>query len=250
MVSRLTVSCVLIASAGLMAVACGDDEGSGGDPVSGTAGSTAGRGTVVSGNGGRGSAGMTGATPGRGGRGQMTCPAGEPATGGACMPGSGDCRYGSRMCDCLSESSTWVCWAMSDCPTVTPAEQSACPAVGISCDLAAGGECECEDTGWNCGNQFCPPAEPAVATECDEGRGMCPYGERTCECADDVWACWSPADCPTTPPVNRSMCPMVGVSCTYEGGDCACRGSGWRCDRGVPQPMPTDDAGTEMPPAP
>ena len=245
MYSRLAMSCVITALVGLVSVACGDDEGSEDGPV-GTAGTSAGN-TSVSGRGagtaGRGTAGASG----RGGRGTpqtQMCPMAEPANGEACMPARGDCMFGERVCDCITPANTWACWSpTTDCPTTVPAEQSMCPVVGISCELAMGAECECEATGWNCGNQFCPAAEPAPGGACEEGRGTCTFGARTCDCVDDVWACWNPADCPATPPVERSMCTTIGMNCPYMGGSCACEMRGWNCSRGVMQPEPETDAG-------
>lgn len=239
--SRLAVSCVITAFVGFVSVACGDDEGSGDDPIgaSGTSAGTAG----ASGRSGSGAAaGASGRGSGRGGQMQM-CPMTEPANGETCMPARGTCMFDTRICDCISGTNTWACWAPTDCPTTAPPEQSMCPVVGMSCGLGMGRECECEANGWNCGNQFCPAAEPAPGGACEEGRGQCTFGTRTCDCTDDVWACWNPADCPATPPVERSMCTTVGMVCPFEGGSCECEMRGWNCSRGVMQPMPADDAG-------
>ena len=241
--SRLAMSCVITALVGLVSVACGDDEGSGEGPV-GAGGTSAGQ-SSVSGRGAAGTGRGTAGAGGRSGRGStmQMCPMAEPANGESCVNGRGTCMFGTRVCDCLSGSNTWACWAPSDCPTSAPPEQSMCPVVGMSCGLAMNQECECEANGWNCGNQFCPPAEPAPGGACEEGRGQCMFGTRTCDCTDDVWACWNPADCPATPPLENSMCPSVGMNCPYMGGSCTCETGGWDCSRGVMQPDPGTDAG-------
>jgi hypothetical protein len=241
--SRLAISCVITALVGLVSVACGDDEGGGDEPVGGT-GVTAGR----SGSSGRGASGAGAAGAGAGGRGArgpvtQMCPMTEPMNGATCTPARGSCTFGTRTCDCISDTSTWACWAPSDCPTTVPAEQSMCPVVGMSCELGMGDDCECEATGWDCGNQFCPAAEPAPGGACEEGSGQCTFGTRICDCTDDVWACWNPSDCPATAPLEDSMCPLTGMVCPFMGGNCTCETGGWDCQRGVMQPDPGTDAG-------
>ena len=226
--------------------ACGDDDdpGTGNTAGSGNSG-RGGTGTGASGRGGTGgtggtSAGSAGRDGGTGLPGQQVCPTAEPANGAACQPGRGDCMFGTKICDCLNESDTWVCWdPATDCPTTQPAEQSACPTVGIECELPGAqgqgnDDCECTAVGWDCGGQFCPPAEPAAAAPCDNGDGTCMYGTRICDCINqtDTWACWDPADCPATQPAEQAACDTVGMSCDYEpvgGNECDCTAEGWDC---------------------
>jgi hypothetical protein len=88
------------------------------------------------------------------------CPATEPANGGMCVTGRGDCEFGTRICDCINDTDTWACWDPADCPANPPAEDSACPLVGMECPYGSGGgqgggdECDCETTGWDCGGAF------------------------------------------------------------------------------------------------
>jgi hypothetical protein len=183
-------------------------------------------------------------------QGQM-CPAAEPENGDSCTPARGDCMFGTRVCDCINDTSMWVCWdPATDCPATPPAQQDACELVGIDCEYDQGGQggeggqgnqfgqggndCECTDTGWDCGVQFCPAAEPASASTCEPGDGECMYGARICECLNDsdTWACWDPADCPTTEPAQQSACDPVGMECDYSatgGNDCDCEDTGWDC---------------------
>jgi hypothetical protein len=248
MFSRLTISCVIGTLAALtLVMACGDDSGSGSEEESGSGGSSAGRSgsSSTAGVGGSGTAGTSGRGAGRGmmGGGQQMCQAGKPTLGSACTPASGNCRYGSEMCDCAADTSAWICWALADCPTSLPAEMSSCDTVGMACTVATD-DCSCTATGWNCGHQYCPPAEPALGSECQNGDGTCPYGGRTCECASSMWSCWSPSDCPATVPERSAMCTIPGIVCPYEGGDCTCQNNNsWRCGRGVMRPMPPEDAG-------
>jgi hypothetical protein len=229
--------CLVLAIFGSVLIACGgDDSGSDTNTVA-TAG-TAGRGLppVPS------RTGSAGSGSGIRGNAQM-CPMTEAEATGSCTPTRGNCPFGDRVCDCSSETMAWACWAPSDCPTTVPAEQSECSVVGMSCSPARGDNCTCTAQGWNCGNQICPAAEPALGGACQEGDGQCSYGTRTCECEDDVWVCWDPAtDCPAAPPRDQATCSLVGVSCEYEGGSCSCRESGWRCGRRVMND-PEEDAG-------
>jgi hypothetical protein len=181
------------------------------------------------GTGGGGTGGFTGG---------QACPSAEPANGGMCTPGPGDCMFGARICDCPGNTSTWVCWdPATDCPATQPAERDACMLVGVECEYGqgpGGGDCECGEMGWDCGGQFCPAAEPASASTCEPGPGVCMYGARICECNNDMdtWACWDPADCPATQPAEQAACDPVGMTCDYEaqgGNDCDCEATGWDC---------------------
>ena len=96
--------------------------------------------------GGRGFGGRTG---GAGRMGAMMCPATEPAGGGTCTPGRGDCMFGTRVCDCPNDTMTWSCWDPEDCPDTAPADMSACTTVGMQCEYGRGG-CDCETGGWDC----------------------------------------------------------------------------------------------------
>ncbi|HET6338016.1 MAG TPA: hypothetical protein VFG30_32565 [Polyangiales bacterium] len=147
--------------------------------------------------------------------------------------------FGTKICDCPNDTSVWLCWdPATDCPATQPAEQSACSVVGIDCEFAqpqGGGQggsndCECTDTGWDCGGQFCPPAEPAAATTCEGGDGVCAYDARVCDCDQSIWACWNKSDCPATTPVEASACTLQGMICEYAGGDCECDDAAWECD--------------------
>lgn len=162
----------------------------------------------------------------------------EPKTGDTCMPMRGTCMFGSKVCDCLNGMNTWACWdPATDCPAMRPAERDACNVLGSQCRYGmgrTGGGCQCTDMGWDCGRQYCPPAEPASATMCEPGPGTCMYSTRICECGNDtnMWACWDPADCPASQPAEQSTCDPVGMTCDYGeqgGNDCDCEATGWDC---------------------
>lgn len=264
MSGRLRLGSIMTVFAwGLIAAACGDDDTSGNDAGSagragsaggragsaggsaGSAGGGAGSGAVGNAGGRTGGAGVGGASAsgaGRGGNSGSTaqvCPSAEPANGEACQSGRGDCMFGTKICDCPNDTSVWLCWdPATDCPATQPAEQSACSVVGIDCEFAqpqgggqgGGNDCECTDTGWDCGGQFCPPAEPAAATTCEGGDGVCAYDARVCDCDQSIWACWNKSDCPATTPVEASACTLQGMICEYAGGDCECDDAAWECD--------------------
>jgi hypothetical protein len=261
---RLRIGSIMTVFAwGLIAAACGAEETSGNDAGSGgRAGSAGGRagsagGSAGSAGGGAGSSavgntggagvGVGGASAPGAGRGgtagsgstAQVCPSAEPANGEACQSGRGDCMFGTKICDCPNDTSVWICWdPATDCPATQPAEQSACSVVGIDCEYAqpqgggqgGGNDCECTDTGWDCGGQFCPPAEPAAATTCEGGDGVCTYDARVCDCDQSIWACWNKSDCPATTPVEASACTLQGMICEYAGGECECDDAAWECD--------------------
>ena len=247
--SRLKWSCVIVTIVGLVGVACGDDDGSADEPNTALGGRFS-----VGGSGGTGGAG--GATGrgrgfGFGGRGSFgqQCPMDEPAASETCTPAMGSCTFGTRICDCISGTNSWACWSQSDCPTSVPAEQSSCPVVGMTCSPMRGQNCNCTDSGWDCGNQFCPAAEPAVGGMCEGGDGECTYGARTCDCDSSVWSCWNRSDCPTEVPPRGATCAIDGMICPFMGGTCECTRSmmsgnmTWSCGRGVTRPDPDADAG-------
>jgi hypothetical protein len=174
---------------------------------------------------------------------QTACPMAEPASGSACTNVRGECMFSGRVCDCL-DNDTWACWNPADCPAAMPAEQAACTTVGMSCeyrrsDAGAGGECDCETTGWDCGRQFCPPAKPALGGQCESGDGTCSYSGEVCDCRNRMWACWNPSDCPATAPAENAACTVNGMVCPYSPGSCECDNLSWDCTR-VPRPA---DAG-------
>jgi hypothetical protein len=231
-----TVVWCLIAAACAEHKAAGNAAGNGGrsgssgsNPGSAGLGTAGGAGSAAAGRGG-----MAGS-----GSGAQVCPPGAPATGEACVAGRGDCMYGTRICDCSNDTDVWLCWdPTTDCPATQPAEQAACPMLGIECEYdppqgsgqRGGNDCECSDTGWDCGGQFCPPAEPAAASACEGGDGVCMYGARVCDCDQSAWACWNPSDCPATAPAEASACPLQGMACEYPGGECECDDAAWECD--------------------
>jgi hypothetical protein len=267
MSTRINTGLIILGLAcGAIATACGDDDAAS-PGASGSGGRTAGRGGATAGSGGatnaaagggsggggalatsgtNGGAGVGGRTggagsaggAGRAGNAAQVCPSAEPATGEVCVNGRGECTFGTRNCDCNNDSLTWVCWdPTTDCPATKPAEQAACSVVGVDCEFASdtgqGGNdgCECTDTGWDCGGQFCPPAEPAAASACQGGDGVCTYGGRTCDCDSSIWVCWDPTtDCSATPPIDASACTLEGVICEYPTGDCECDTLAWECD--------------------
>lgn len=236
---RLQGVCLAFAIIGSVLMACGGDDESSSSGNQATAGETARSLPPVPAR--TGSAGSS--TGGVWGNSQM-CPMTEAEATGSCTPARGNCPYGDRVCDCISDTMSWACWALSDCPTTVPAEQSECSVLGMSCSPARGENCRCTAEGWDCGNQVCPAEEPALGGACEEGDGECTYGSRTCVCEDDVWACWDPAtDCPATPPADESACSILNASCAYEGGRCTCGENGWRCGRRVMNDPPDEDAG-------
>lgn len=167
----------------------------------------------------------------------IVCPPVQPMSGGSCVPGSGNCMFGGLICDCINDTDTWARWDPADCPATQPAEQAACNPIGMECPYGGGGQggntCDCTDTGWDCGTQFCPATEPAAAGTCEGGDGVCTFGGRVCDCDSRIWACWNVSDCPATPPVIDSACPLDGMICDYGGGSCECGTPGWDCDNGV-----------------
>jgi hypothetical protein len=230
--------CLVLAIFGSVLMACGGDDEAAGTGNQVTAGETARNLPPVPAR--TGSAGSGTGVLGN----QQMCPMTEAEATGTCTPSRGNCPFGERVCDCSNETMSWACWAPSDCPTTVPAEQSECSVVGMSCSPARGDNCSCTAQGWNCGNQVCPAAEPSAGSACEEGDGQCTFGARTCECEDDVWACWNPAtDCPAAPPLDDASCTIIGISCEYEGGSCDCEDSGWQCGRRVMNDPPEEDAG-------
>lgn len=80
--------------------------------------------------------------------------------------------------------------------------------------------------------QMCPMTEAEATGSCTPARGNCPFGDRVCDCSSETmsWACWAPADCPTTVPAEQSECGTVGMSCAPARGDnCTCTAQGWNC---------------------
>jgi hypothetical protein len=235
---RLQGVCLAFAIVGSVLMACGGDDESSGTGNQATAGEPARPLQPVPSR-----TGSAGSSSGIFGSSQM-CPMTEAEATGSCTPSRGNCPFGDRVCDCVSDSMSWACWATSDCPTAVPAEQSACSVVGMSCSLSRNDTCRCTAEGWDCGNVVCPASEPASGSACEEGDGECTFGSRTCVCEDDAWACWDPAtDCPATPPLDNSTCSILNASCAYEGGSCSCGESGWRCGRRVMNDPPEEDAG-------
>jgi hypothetical protein len=237
-----------LVTAALLAVlsACGsDDKDKDGDALA-DASSPVGTG---GGDGGRridpGAIGADGGLirPGNNGGGNNTapaqvCPAAQPANATACTPGRGDCDYGTTVtCDCPDQSKVWQCLDTKDCPAAAPAERAACTSVGLECEYRMAGaprqdatECECAANGWNCGRQFCPPAEPAAGAACEGGDGTCNFGGRVCDCTRRQWTCWNASDCPAAPPVAAGMCPTVNMVCDYPSDECSCTSRGWECE--------------------
>jgi hypothetical protein len=214
----------------------GADAGASSGDANMAGGSDTGTGSGTSGDAGRG---MDAGTRGDGGGGQrpvQECPATVPANGSACVSGRGDCTIGSTFCDCPSDTQQWICWNPADCPAQAPAERAACTLVGMACDIAGSTpadedlECECTAQGWDCGRQVCPASEPASATACEGGDGVCSYGARTCDCGNRQWLCWNASDCPASPPADNSACPLERMLCEYPSGDCECTRRGWDCE--------------------
>ena len=204
------LSAMLLASAG-----CGDDDdddggGSGKGGASGSSGSSsAGSGGASGGSGGSGAG--SGGSGGNQSMNPAECPATAPASDAACTVIDLECEYGEMECDCDEQGGAMaLTW---DCSTNGPPPM-----------------------------QMCPAAEPAGGSACEEGRGDCEFGSRICDCVDDLWACWDPADCPATPPAVDSACNPVGMECPYGDGECECEDSGWDCDDDVTG-MPDIDAG-------
>jgi hypothetical protein len=208
--------------------------------------------STASGDGGSGGAsrsdggGATGADASRGfprgdggsilGRGRQDCPATRPSNGSACVPGRGECTLGAATCDCLDDSSKWVCWEPSDCPSAAPAEAAACNLVGIACSYREGDagraelDCSCTAAGWDCGRQICPPTEPSAGGACTSGDGTCSIGGRVCDCRSRAWVCWNASDCPATQPTNATACAVERMVCEYPQGDCECGRAGFECE--------------------
>jgi hypothetical protein len=132
------------------------------------------------------------------------------------------------------------------CPEERPMNGSSCDDRGQVCEYDQG-DCTCNTASmagfgqiaWDCPFQFmaqmCPPQEPQPGAACMSVFGECPYGDsKVCDCADetDMWSCWNPADCPTTPPENMSACDPVGMECEYDDTmmDCDCTAEGWDCE--------------------
>lgn len=79
--------------------------------------------------------------------------------------------------------------------------------------------------------QMCPMTEAEATGSCTPARGSCTFGTRVCDCIEETmaWACWSPSDCPTAAPPERSACSVVGMTCEPAGSDCTCTAQGWDC---------------------
>jgi len=180
------------------------------------------------------------------GRGRQECPTSRPANGSSCVPGRGECTLGAATCDCLDESSKWICWEPSDCPSALPAEAAACTLVGIECSYREGDagrserDCSCTSAGWDCGRQLCPAAEPSTGGACESGDGVCTFGGRVCDCRSRAWVCWNASDCPAAQPVAASACAVERMTCDYPQGDCECTRGGFDCEG---QRMPPRDGG-------
>jgi hypothetical protein len=170
------------------------------------------------------------------GRGRQECPTSRPTNGSACVPGRGECTIGPATCDCLDETSKWICWEPSDCPSALPAEAAACTLVGIECayrQADAGRnelDCSCTSAGWDCGRQLCPPAEPSPGGTCESGDGVCTFGARVCDCRGRAWVCWNASDCPASQPLTGTACPVERMLCAYPPGDCECTRGGFSCE--------------------
>jgi hypothetical protein len=90
----------------------------------------------------------------------QTCPTTAPTNGTTCEPGRGNCDYSATsVCDCNRDNNMWACWDPADCPATQPANDEACPLVGMECNYGNGGGgrqggCDCTDAGWDCGGNF------------------------------------------------------------------------------------------------
>jgi hypothetical protein len=227
------VTCLL----GALLVACAADDpkrdvtdasspstGSIGDGSTGTGGADASRGVPRTDGGGLV------------GRGRQECPTSRPANGSACVPGRGECTIGPASCDCLDDTSKWICWEPSDCPSAVPAEASACTLVGIDCAYRTADagrsevDCSCTSAGWDCGRQVCPAAEPSAGGACESGDGVCTFGGRVCDCRSRAWVCWNAGDCPATQPPAATTCAVERMVCEYPQGDCDCTRGAFDCE--------------------
>jgi hypothetical protein len=138
------------------------------------------------------------------------------------------------------------------CPATAPNDNDPCTMDALACgygvtDCMCGGammlEWSCRTAGGNQNQMMCPATEPTNGGTCTPGRGDCMFGTRVCDCDNDTnaWACWDPADCPSTQPAEQAACDVVGMSCDYDqttgapsqGGrnnnGCDCTATGWDC---------------------
>ncbi len=99
------------------------------------------------------------------------------------------------------------------------------------------------DGGGSDGGILCPDSAPSSGDSCERtSPAVCTYGTSTCTCALRQWVCGT---CPSTLPVNDSMCTTAGLSCDYQEAQCLCvRAAGpgpsaWHCAGTCPEMQPT-----------
>src|SRR5215472_16932229 len=90
-----------------------------------------------------------------------------------------------------------------------------------------------------CSHVDCPSMEPANGTACGSFGTLCPYPATSdaCQCSGnsagpDSWHCATATFCPLLPPADGSSC-SGALGCIYSGEtwgiDCTCNGTSWSC---------------------
>ncbi|MBZ0116490.1 MAG: hypothetical protein K8H88_05840, partial [Sandaracinaceae bacterium] len=181
------------------------------------------------------------------------CPADRPLRNPDGLPSScaghsgADCGYATdgygceAYCTCRAAgaSELWVCDYDCACPSVEPADGSACGSEqdGLGCQFGSR-LCLCRGIAdgvyeWDCRTiGACPSAPPVASTTCDPSAiSSCSYDAPpycgACRCPSGNWIC-DPSTCDMCPPAappNRSSCAGLSAqTCAYpSGAHCTCR---------------------------
>jgi hypothetical protein len=197
------------------------------------------------------------------------CPESVPADGASCeRPEQAACRYAEEgtiiqggmgmgmgaevFSTCACREGAFTCVGQEDCPADAPVSGDTCADLdGLACDYE-GSSCNCGDMGWTC-QTACPAAPPEDGVSCEREQ-PCRYAEgellasggfggggfgggggtaadTSCTCVDNLFDCFTAADCPMTLPAEDEACTVTGVRCVVEGQNCTCSGQTdtWNC---------------------
>ena len=86
----------------------------------------------------------------------------------------------------------------------------------------------------------CPDEKPAAASACTRFGGQpCTYDDGGCVCNDELWECYSSADCPSSAPADAEACTLNGMECAFDPLVCRCSvDDGWSCETPCPSMVP------------